>query len=177
MMAIFSFTHTHTPMMTNWTALTIVCESYSLSDCSVGGSAGFYFSFLLWLLLEHDSFKKKPFLNWKEERRTWWFWSAVRGVRRRRLALIDNDAPKRLDQISSISGQGLSGAFVMCLYRRHGRRSAESADAPNSIDTSKILREREREKSPGKERSKAGRRTCADRCCLCVCVARLLFNS
>lgn len=113
--------------------------------------------------------KKNLFWTGKEDRRTWWFWSTVRRARRRRLALIDNDAPsKRLDQISSISDQGLSGAFVMCLYRRHGRRSAESADAPNSIDTSKILRERE--KSPGKERSKAGRRTCADRCCLCVCV-------
>lgn len=71
---------------------------------------------------------------------------------------------KRLDQISSISVEGLSGAFVKCLYRRHGRRSAESADAPDPIDTSKILRERE--KSPGKGRSKAGRRTCADRYCL-----------
>jgi hypothetical protein len=174
-MAICSFTHTHKPTMTNWTTLTIVCESYSLLDCSVGGLAGFYIfsvvdTFRTWLV------QKNLFWTGKEDRRTWWFWSTVRRARRRRLALIDNDAPsKRLDQISSISDQGLSGAFVMCLYRRHGRRSAESADAPNSIDTSKILRERE--KSPGKERSKAGRRTCADRCCLCVCVARLLFNS
>jgi len=154
--------------MTNWT-LTIVCESYSLSDCNRW--------FGRFLLLSPSLF---CFRTWLVQNT---FWTGRRKAhlmilirpRRANGSTSSNSTDwqrryppsrKRLDQIFCISCEDYQ-ARSWCVYTDvMGERGGVGTSQLMRLVRLIHLRFWERN-LPARERSKARLRTCADRCCVC----------